>query len=398
MLAHFFSRPSRVLCSFAFLSAAQAVASPTLVATLVSRCPITTQQYTFAAETNGKQEAAMLAAALLTSAADYLLGAGIDLVKAYLDPSQGQYGDKVVAAMPGLFLEGKQNIALSCLAVGVFDPDVVGLAQPPMKSLESYTRVIAKAEPFVSPEPSKRLPLVFKRNDAPLIYFEAVRRFSPDGTAHYYEPVYFFASRMAKPHFLSSDPVWEISMSWRGLDGAAFADWTFKFSGTPPFEKHRESLAGNSSKWVAIPTVAPDASKTGITRPFTLQVEIAEHRTATLFAKAVQKAVADNEALLKTAIRDRYPWRRDEVAQAAAAVEKQAETEARGRLDGYLALLGEYQTKCAKPATPTEAASCGATYTKLQQQLIVLKSDVVRFKIVESAALPAPSAPGWGPA
>jgi hypothetical protein len=236
---------------------------------------------------------------------------------------------------------------------------------------------------------------VFAGLGKPIIYMEAVRVFSPDGTAHHYQPVYAYVARMARPHAFSKDPVWEVTVSWRDLEDKPFAGWTYKFSGEAPFELDKSSLSGMTKGWSTLVKPTKDTNSTLVAAPFTVQIEVAEHRTATLFAKALQAALNDNEAAIKQAIKDQYPWRRDEVkAQVAEALIK-ADGEARTRLGTYLTDLDTYTTECSAPATQAIRTQCVARHSLLSRTQAAVQADVTKFKILpEGEAVPKPPAPG----
>jgi hypothetical protein len=378
----------------ALICSGPAFPSPSLVANFRYECAITLEANS--APDVGKVEIALgpLAAALLTSAADAVVGFGIDLIKTKLDPSQGQYSDKIVIPYKGMFSNAKHNPDLGCLMVAVFDP--TSSADFPGKWQKDGEKLPSPDFGFKNLRvPSKRFASVFGDRGAPIIYLEAVRIFSPDGTAHYYQPVYAYVSKMAKPHMLSKDPVWELTMSWRDFDDKPFAGWTYKFNGEPPLELDGKSLSGTARGWSALAKLTKDTRTTGVAAPFTVQIELVEHRTATLFAKALQAAVNENEAAIKQGIKDQYPWRREEVkAQAAEALTK-ADGEARTRLATYLTALDSYTSDCKAPATEAVRAQCSARYTLLQRTQAAAQADVAKFQILpDGQTVPAPAPPG----
>lgn len=337
---------------------------------------------------------AALAPALLTSAASAAVDLGIVLVKTKLDPTQGEFSDTALVAVDGMYENLKPNIKQACMMVGVFDTDEI-VSLPLRKDNRLFLRAADERAEFHERKIGERLPALFPSAGSPLLYFEAVRRFSPDGTAYWYQPVYAYIGRMIKPHWLSKDPVWQVTLTWRSLEDKPIAAWAYKLTGDPPFELDKTLLVGLSKGYVAWPKPNDETAKNGVASPFTVQVDVAEHRSATAFAIALQRAVTENEAAIKAAMRDAYPWRQAEVQGLARAANEQVETEARKRFDSYLTGLAAYRTSCAQPADDIGRAGCGATYTALKKEATALKGDIQRLGILPSGqVLPEPDPPG----
>lgn len=334
-----------------------------------------------------------LGGGLLTSAADVFLDAGFNFIKTKLDPSKNQYSATIVQPYDGLFLGVGHNPALGCVMIAVFDSDEPGRQFPPIDPAQSFHR---------APNPKSKFPLLTASRDriaalfpgstgAPLVYLELGRQFSPDGTAHYYKPVYAYAERMIRPHFLSEDPVWEISMGWKGVNGTAVSAWTYSFGGKAPLERGAPQLFALGQGWSALQNPPAARSAASVSGPVSIQLDITEHRTPALYSVALQKALADNEASAKQAVRDVYPWRRDDVAATAAIVAAKAQDDASQKVTSYLDELDKFESECKGTLSGTKKTRCGLTHVKLLQMYASLKDVVEKYKPMPSGyALPAP--------
>lgn len=372
-------------------SATPAYASPALRVGSNTQCPVSLRT---SIPPKTRLESAALGAAILTSVADTLLDAGIAWVKTTLDPSKNEFSDKRSFAMPGLFEGAAHNTQLNCLMIAVFDDAEPAQANFPLTAQSTPTSVVdRRLAGFGIEDPIEtRLATFFPgvKVMKPLLYVELVRKFSLDGTAHYYEPVYAYAAQFIRPHFLSKEPVWEISIGWTDPAQKVIGAWTLKFGGTPPVENSANQLALLGATWT--PTKTPPSSVLVTNSPFTMDVELKEHRSPTLFAAALQKAADDNAAAAKKLVQDAYPWRQQELAAVAMDAANKARDETRQKAVTYLASLDAFKVKCSSNVTdPIKRASCGLDLVNLQITYDAIKADVTKYKLMpDGFDFPAP--------
>ena len=137
---------------------------------------------------------------------------------------------------------------------------------------------------------------------------------------------------------------------------------TYKLAGKPPFERLAPEISLQGNGWLPLQTPRKAEHADQAWSPVTIELEINEHRSATVFAAALQKALADNEADIRQAVRDGYPWRRREVQEAA---QEQALKTAREKLESYLDGLDGFIAECSGALDSTKQTRCGIGYVKL---------------------------------
>lgn len=313
--------------------------------------------------------AAGLGAALLGSAADVLVDAGFSYLKTKIDPETGQYVNQVSVPHDGMYLGEGHNPELGCVMVAVFDREQPGRTLFPLKDQSKGRLLDPKSSFGRKPDAgtarvSDRLRHIFSGAvGEPIFYLELVRRYSSDGTGHFYQPIYAFAERMILPHFLSKDPTWQVQMSWQPIAQELSTLGTYRFSGKPPLELGSGELDLQGQGWqpLALPSTGVPADA-AVWAPFTLGIQLHEYRSPTLFANALKAALSENEAALKDAARNGYPWRQKELK--AAALDK-ANQEGREQLEAYLVLLEQFTGDCAGDLTSVKKTRCAITYIKL---------------------------------
>lgn len=379
----------------ALLAFGPAVATPRLLVATDRQCAISMENTTAPDPSAREGGVAALMGSVLTSGADVAVSVALDFVKAQLDPSQGQYFAKAVLAVDGLFDTRMHNPALSCIMVAVYDKAEPGTAVLPIERTGDFARLPIEGTVFFNLPIGERLQRVFPGMSAtPVLYFEALRRVAPDSSGHYYQPVYAYAARMLRPHWLSSDPVWEVTIKWRGVSGDNLGNWSYSFGGKVPLELGKGDLLGLTSGWSLAPKLPEKPGRIDVVLPFVIDVEVTEHRSSTTFSKALQKAVGDNEAGIKQAARDAYPWRKEEVAAQKKDAALKQQDEASERASAYLTTLKGYQADCASSADELARAVCGIRYAKLNRDYAGVAEDIKRFELLAPGqSLPQPSEP-----
>lgn len=382
---------SSITCAIAFLVAStNTVAAPQLRAAFVEQCAVSLKTSTLPA--SPRHEGTALGATLLTSAANVLLDAGLDYIKVQLDPTQNEYADSTAIVSNGLFNAAEHNSALNCVMIAIFDTDEKSAPKMPITEIKGT----GAKDPFKGiTVAADRIAAVFPGGGSPVIYLEAVRVLSPDSTAHYYQPVYAFVGKMVRPHWLSNEPAWQITMAWQSPDKETpMATWSYKFAGNPPFERTEAQLLPYLRGWAPLVLADKNTPKNNESRPFTAKVDIAEHRKATLLSKALSKAVSENEVALKTAARDVYPWRKAEIERQAQVAATTEAVDALERVSTYLTALAAYDTGCTQVVVVgTAHAKCQLQYVNLKAQGLARTKDVTNYKLLDGAALPQPSKP-----
>ena len=119
-------------------------------------------------------------------------------MKTKLDPEPRAILAEIAIPYPGkMFDKRMHNRGLGCLMVAVFDVGTIRSASIPISS--RYDNDVPKPDTkFAATPVRERLRKVFPNLGEPIIYMEAVRMFSEDGTAQCYQPVYAYVGKMAK--------------------------------------------------------------------------------------------------------------------------------------------------------------------------------------------------------
>lgn len=219
------------------------------------------------------------------------------------------------------------------------------------------------------PDAVETLRTLLQLKAPPMFYFEAVRHFSPDGTAMTWLPVRFHVSEFLDSGFFagSSRGFLVTVRLYKPSTSSPFASEVFSFNEVPntlPYTKGvADLLQGNVGQWIAIPAPTERFAKADFPidkefDPFTLEVHIVQspkpYQLAQMFAESVEAKTSDIKSAVATTL---DPARADAAARTA-------ETTTIKSINDFIAALIAANTACPTGLDTGDAiavAKCNST-------------------------------------